>query len=158
MVAFTACDTQKAKKQEIKGKKIEAAKNMSIFNEAKRDAQKSYPTFLREFDNKKKSRAYNYSIRMSFQGFNTQEFLWLENLRYEIGVLNGIVSSDPKAITDVKKGDKLAIVPSRIVDWMFIKQDTLHGGYTIKVTRDQLTGEARKKFDKNFGFVISDKY
>jgi len=155
LVLITACNA-KENKNERKQQKIEAAKKLSIFNEARRQAKSTFPTFIRKFDNKKKSRAYNYSVRMAFNTFDGEEYVWLNSLRYENGTLFGIVSNEPKRLDGIKKGDKIKIEDSNLVDWMYFYKDKLYGGYTIKAARNEMTAAERAKFDKSFPVKIVD--
>lgn len=152
-IVFGACNA-KENKEDLLKQKAEAARNLSIFNQAKREAKSTYPAFIRQFENKKKSRAYNYSIRMAFNSFEGEEYVWLNDLRYDQGLLYGIVSKNPKNTKVVKKGDKVKIDETQLVDWMYFYRDKLHGGFTIKAARNQMTAAQKAKFDKSFPVKI----
>jgi len=153
IVVLTACNA-KENKQETKQKKIEAAKKLSIFNEARREAKSTFPTFLRKLNNKEKSRAYNYSVRLAFNTFGGEEYVWLNSLRYEEGVLFGLISNEPKRLQNIKKGDKIKIEETQLVDWMYFYKDKLYGGFTIRAARNEMTAAEKAKFDKSFPVKI----
>ncbi len=57
--------------------------------------------------------------------------------------------------TNVSLGNSLVLGPSEISDWMIVENNTLVGGYTIRVLRNRLSAEDRKKFDQSLPFTIN---
>jgi uncharacterized protein YegJ (DUF2314 family) len=62
----------------------------------------------------------------------------------------------PESTTDVKIGDKIQILNDNISDWMYVDNQKLRGGFTIRVLRKRMTESERKQFDAENGLIIED--
>jgi uncharacterized protein YegJ (DUF2314 family) len=56
----------------------------------------------------------------------------------------------------VKMGEKVLIDKKDITDWMYLDNNTLKGGYTIRVIYNRMSKEERKKFAATLRFKIED--
>jgi len=111
--------------------------------------------FLDVFENKLDLDNYNYSIKMSIRNFEQEEHIWIDNLRYDnSNALVGFIANQPKHLTHVKSGDKVKIEYDDIVDWMYLKDDMLYGGYTIKAMAEDMSEDQKKAFEEKLGFKL----
>lgn len=120
---------------------------------AKKTMQKDFLDVFESEDDKN----YNYSVKMAFKSFTEEEHIWLDNLRYDnSNTLIGFLANEPKKLSHIKAGDQLKVVFEDVVDWMYLRDDVLYGGYTIKAVREKMTDDQKAAFDKKSGFKIKD--
>ena len=50
-------------------------------------------------------------------------------------------------------GERLAFHSEDIFDWMVIERGTLHGGFSLRVTRQRLPEAERADFDRHVGAI-----
>jgi len=152
-----SCSQNEAKPKTSKtSSKISKATEKAIergIEEAKKTLQSG---FLDVYEAKEEGN-YNYSIKMAFRSFTEEEHIWLDNIRYDnSNTLIGFLANEPKKLTHIKSGEQLKIVFEDIVDWMYLKDDVLYGGYTIKALRENMTDAQKAAFDEKSGFKIID--
>jgi len=134
--------TKKANEQAIKRGIEKAKKTLKV-------------DFLDVFENKLDLDNYNYSIKMAIRNFEQEEHVWIDNLRYDnSSALMGFIANQPKHLTHVKSGDKIKIEYDDVVDWMYLKDDVLYGGYTIKAMAENMGAEQIKAFEERLGFKL----
>jgi uncharacterized protein YegJ (DUF2314 family) len=84
------------------------------------------------------------------------EHIWIAVLVFENGNYKGLVNNDAEKTTEVKYGDTVIVRKDEITDWMFLDNNVLKGGYTIREIRNQMTKEERMNMDKELGYKIKD--
>jgi len=84
------------------------------------------------------------------------EHMWIGGISIENGNYKGVVNNDAEKTTEVKYGDTVIVRKDEITDWMYLDNNVLKGGYTIREIRNQLNKEDRIKMDKELGFIIED--
>ena len=122
-------------------------------NSAIEKAVKSYDEFLRKFDNPD-GNSSDFSVKMMFSYADGNEHMWLNDLFRKEYKLYGVLDSDPITVTSVKAGDTVAIAKEKISDWMYLRNDTLVGGYTIRALYNKMSEKEKIKFKNETGFVI----
>lgn len=153
---FIACQNNEVKQEATTATKTDRATELAI----KRGIEKAKKTlkkeFLDVFEKKLDLNNYNYSLKMAIRNYEQEEHIWLDNLRYDnSNTLMGFIANKPKHLTHVKSGDKIKIEYDDVVDWMYLKDDVLHGGYTIKAMAENMNAEQKKAFEERLGFKIS---
>ncbi len=98
----------------------------------------------------------NFSIKAKIKDNFNEENLWINNVRYNNFVFEGILGNYPKSIKNVKYGDNLKISIDDVIDWMFVENKRLIGGYSIRVARSMMDEQDRQKFDKSLFFFIDE--
>ena len=155
LICFSSCKDAAIKKEAANKKSMQLAENDKVVKEAIKEAKKGISGFYKVFD-EQDPKNYNYSIKMAFNDFKKTEHIWLDNLKYENGTLYGFVANSPKHVPHIKNGDKIPIEGDKIVDWMYLRNDYLQGGYTIKALRKNMTAKQKKAFDTKVGFKIKE--
>jgi uncharacterized protein YegJ (DUF2314 family) len=144
-------------------KKIERENEPTIYNveendvEMNRAIEKAKQT-IDSFDNafKNNSRVFTFfGLKKKFEENGNVEHIWIGNIQgIEKGKYVGVIDNLPEKIKAVKLGDTVQIDRKEISDWMYIKNSELHGGYTIRLLRERMTEDERKKFDAESGMKI----
>jgi uncharacterized protein YegJ (DUF2314 family) len=80
-----------------------------------------------------KGDADSYSVKAPITDKNGTEHFWLVDISYDAGSasFSGTVGNRPGIVRNVKAGQKWTIKGSEISDWMIMRGDKIHGGYTI---------------------------
>lgn len=94
-------------------------------------------------------------VRFLYPG-NSYEYLWLALFKHEKGIYYGIVANTPVYTQLVKENDTVAVPADSVYDWMYWKAGKLHGGYTIRALRNNMTPEERKEFDTQTPIDFAD--
>lgn len=82
------------------------------------------------------------------------EHIWLNEVSLKDGVYTGIVNNEPNVITQVKFGDTVTVNPDDISDWMYLANNKLRGGYTLRAIMEKMSPAEREKMQEQSGFVI----
>ena len=82
--------------------------------------------------------------------------MWIAGIIFFKGNYQGIVNNDAERTTEVKYGDTVIVQKDEITDWMYLVNNVLKGGYTIREVRNKMTKEERNKIDNDLGFKIED--
>lgn len=98
----------------------------------------------------------NFSIKAKLKDNLKEENLWINNVKYDNGIFEGIVGNYPKVIKNVKFGSVIRVNIDDVIDWMFIDNKRLIGGYSIRVARSIMSEQDRNKFDKSLFFFIDE--
>ena len=118
------------------------------------EAKKTYPDFIKILESGDTT-CSDFSVKMKFEyGENDAEHMWLNNFYLREGMLFGILDSDPVYVTSVKSGDTLQVDKNKISDWMYIRDNKLEGGYTIKALYNKMNKQEKKEFREQVGFII----
>lgn len=97
-----------------------------------------------------------FALKTRFKTANGGEHIWVSNISLKDNKYYGVVDNLPESTTDVKIGDTIQIVNENISDWMYIDNQKLRGGFTIRLLRKRMTETERKQFDAVNGLIIED--
>ncbi len=85
------------------------------------------------------------------------EHIWIGGVKLVNGYYKGIINNDVEKTTEVKYGDTVLVGKNEITDWMYIDNNVLKGGYTIREIRSHLNKEQQDKMDKELGCKIENE-
>ena len=85
--------------------------------------------------------ADSFSVKAPITDSNGTEHFWVSEVQYENGVFEGIIGNEPGIVKNVKYGQSWKVKKEDISDWMYIRGEMMHGGYTI----DPLLGSYPKE-------------
>jgi uncharacterized protein YegJ (DUF2314 family) len=122
-------------------------------NEAIKTAIKSYDEFIGKF-NSRDSNNSDFSVKMKFPYEGGNEHMWVNNIFRTREKLHGVIDSDPVQAISIKAGDTIEIDRDKVSDWMYLRNDTLIGGYTIRVLYNKMSGIEKKQFKRETRFIM----
>jgi uncharacterized protein YegJ (DUF2314 family) len=93
-----------------------------------------------------------FAIKFIVEVKDEGELLWLNELKFDKGVFTGKVANQPALAKNLKMGDTVQVKEDDVVDWMYVEDGKLQGGYTIRTQRKYVQAAERKKFDEQFKF------
>lgn len=93
-----------------------------------------------------------FAVKKGFTyGTDGKEFIWVGDVSFDGSGFIGTINNEPVNPVGVKLGQKVTIARDAVVDWMFMSNGKLQGGYTIVAliygTPDQAQYEKQMKID-----------
>jgi len=123
-------------------------------NKASFKARATYNEFLTALKNPD-NLMEDFSVKMRFDyGKINGEHMWLNNLHFRDEKLLGILNNDPVEIKTIKFGDTLEVIDEKISDWMYVRNNKLVGGYTIKVLYNKMTKQEQEEFKNQLHYEL----
>ena len=127
--------------------------NDTRLREASRQAQQSLDSFVQTLAQPQPNHS-SHAIKAVFQDDGSSEAIWLTSLRHDGKTFHGTVSNEPVHLRTLHLGSKVEVENAKVNDWMLVENGRLVGGYSIRVVRDNLQGEDRKRFDQTMPFAF----
>ena len=96
----------------------------------------------------------DFQVKKLFIKDGKAEHIWLTDVRFIGNRFVGIVDNRPVYIKDLKIGAKASVNPDEVIDWSYVEDGHLVGGYTIRVLFSELTPAEKADFEKRADFHI----
>lgn len=125
----------------------------SKMNRAIAQARSSVRGFVRALQNPAANQS-DFSVKVPVDTGSGIEHMWLTSVRHQHGKFTGLINNEPVEGGKVKLGDEVTFGEQEISDWMYVENDKLVGGYTIRALRDSMDPEERAKLDSSLPFAI----
>lgn len=93
-----------------------------------------------------------YLAKVQFESGASTEFIWLQNLTFDSGLLYGTAGNEGVDVA-VKRGERYVAEEKRVVDWIAVSNGKYRGGFTVTLMRDRATPEERARMDEQFDAV-----
>lgn len=84
------------------------------------------------------------------------EYMWIDQVDFDGCTISGTLLNQPYYIDNVKAGEAVRLQFESIVDWMFLSNGNVHGGFTIQEYRKSLDAVKRKEYDEAWGIDFGD--
>jgi uncharacterized protein YegJ (DUF2314 family) len=120
---LTSCDVSSDTPETLVSDYVEAE-----MDEAIATARKRVDEFLKVLS---ENNADSFSVKAPITDENGTEHFWLTDVTYKDGSFTGNVGNDPGIVENVTYGQPWTIEKDAISDWMFMRGDMIHGGFTI---------------------------
>lgn len=114
---------------------------------------------LGEFDKALKCANPDYrlfALKTRFKTPNGGEHIWVSNISIKGNTYYGVVDNLPEKTTEVKMGDSIQVHKDNISDWMYVDNQKLRGGFTIRLLRKRMTESERKQYDAENNLIIEE--
>lgn len=131
------------------------SENHSI-NAAIEKAKKTIGDFEHAF-NSKDSSFTDFAVKKRYETPDKNgEHMWIAVTEIINGNYRGMVNNDAEQTNEVKYGDTVIVRKNEITDWMYLDNNVLKGGYTIRELLNQMDKKEQEKMKKEMGFIIED--
>lgn len=124
-------------------------------NEAIDNAQKTLHKFDTALESKNPN-FHNFSLKTRFKTSDGYEHMWLSDIFIKGNKHFGVIDNLPEFTNEIKIGDTVQLPNEEISDWMYIEDQKLYGGFTIRLLRKRMTESERKLFDEENGLIIEN--
>ena len=123
-------------------------------NAAMQKAKETLPKFTEALlDNRPETR--NFALKKAFATIDGgKEHIWISNISWQGTQFMGIVGNVPNKIPSLALGDSVSIESDEVSDWMYLENDVLAGGYTIRLLYQRMSPAEREHFSKETSIVI----
>ncbi|MET0263650.1 MAG: DUF2314 domain-containing protein [Rariglobus sp.] len=75
--------------------------------------------------------ADSFSVKAPITDANGTEHFWITDVSFKDGVFAGKIGNEPGIVKNVRIGQDWRVNKADISDWMFMRGEKIHGGYTI---------------------------
>ena len=113
----------------------------SQMDEAMAEARAKWDHFVTAFE---AGDADDYSVKVAIEDGEEVEHFWAVDLKYENGKFEGMIGNEPGLVSNIAYGDRVTIDPETLSDWLFVKDDQMHGNYTLRVMMATMDPEEAK--------------
>jgi uncharacterized protein YegJ (DUF2314 family) len=120
-------------------------------NTAMAEGRKTLPRFL-EALRQPPAGSEGFAIKATFRNGDQVEHMWLQEPRIVGDKLDGVLANDPAYLEGYKSGQRLSVGREQIVDWSYIKDGVLVGGYTLRVMFSRVPAAERAALQKELGY------
>ena len=96
----------------------------------------------------------DFEVKKPFLEKGNVEHIWLSDVTFIGGRLQGKVDNEPVKIRGLKPGQVVSVNPDEISDWVYIKNGKLVGGYTIRAHYNDLTPPEKQEFNRSADFQM----
>ena len=157
LLGLVCCNNNQTTKTEREGKPTiySVTGSDTEMNEAIKTANQTLDKFNAALNSSNPDFKY-FALKTRFKTPNGGEHIWVNNITIRDKKYFGVIDNWPESTTDVKIGDTIQIVNDNISDWMYVDNQKLRGGCTIRLLRKRMTESERKQFDVENGLIIED--
>jgi uncharacterized protein YegJ (DUF2314 family) len=74
----------------------------------------------------------DFAVKAPIEENGVTEHFWLTDVVYRDGEFEGVIGNEPGMVSNVSMGQKWTIRKSEISDWMFVRDEKIHGNYTMR--------------------------
>lgn len=153
VLCLTCCNFGPKPKSENQQSVIDVQSNDLEMNHAIEEAKKTLYKFKDALRSKNKDFSY-FALKSKFKSDNGVEHIWISDVTIKNEKYIGVIDNIPKSITYLHIGDTIQLSYENISDWMYVDNNTLRGGYTIRLLRKRMSENERKRFDAEIKLVI----
>jgi uncharacterized protein YegJ (DUF2314 family) len=79
-----------------------------------------------------KGKDSDFAVKAPIEDRGEIEHFWLTDVVYRDGAFEGLIGNEPGLVTNVKLGQKWKLKKAEISDWMFVRDEKIHGNYTMR--------------------------
>ncbi len=96
----------------------------------------------------------DFSIKVPVREGTGTHYLWLEDVSFDGAHFRGALGPDAAGLKGHAPGERVEVDRPEVEDWMYVEAGKLVGGFSLRAIRDQLAGEARKRFEQSMWFAF----
>lgn len=101
-----------------------------------------------------KNNQSRFAIKKPFIEGDKVEHLWINEVSFDGKVFHGKVDNEPVDLKAVHLGDTVTVRPEELSDWMYVQDDRLVGGYTVRCCYRHMSPAEKKQFEQDAGCQI----
>ena len=122
-------------------------------NEAIAMAQRTLDGFALALENPQPNQ-YGFSVKVRLEDGAHIEHIWLSDPVVGNESVSGTIGNEPLDITGFEFGQSVEVPRGSVSDWMYVEDEVLKGGVTIRLLRDRMPPEEKAAFDASVPFLL----
>jgi uncharacterized protein YegJ (DUF2314 family) len=79
-----------------------------------------------------KRQGSDFNVKVPITDQDQTEHFWITDVTYQNGVFEGKIGNEPGRVRNVEIGQKWRATKAEISDWSFMRDDKMHGNYTMR--------------------------
>ena len=135
-VALAACSAPPPRDRTVAVSPDDSAMAVAI-----RQARRTLPEFLAGLAEPPSGAPVAVKVRL--EDDDEVEFVWLTRPEYRDGMCHGRINIEVQHVSTYKEGDFISVHADSIADWMMVRNDTMLGGFSIRLLAPQMTAAER---------------
>lgn len=84
------------------------------------------------------------------------EYIWMSDPMFDGREIRGTLVNDPHFLKGYEAGQAMSVSPDDVVDWMYVSNDDVFGGFTVEVIRIRQSDEERDAHDEAWGLDFGE--
>lgn len=92
-----------------------------------------------------------FAVRARLESGGSWQFLWLTQPRFDGEVFQGTIAESPY-LKGLSLREVVKVPQSKIVDWMYVEDGKLVGGYSLRLARSRMTDQERRAYDSRIPY------
>lgn len=93
-----------------------------------------------------------FALKVAFREGQKVEYMWVDEPRPEGELFVGRLINDPRTFEGPRRGDQLKVKRADVVDWSYVRDGRLVGGYTLRVMFRTVPVEEREAFQQRLEY------
>ncbi len=102
-----------------------------------------------------KSWQQSFLVKGRFTTLGEVEHIWVADISFDGRLFHGVLANEPR-LPGLKFKQLVTVSREDVSDWMYIANNKLVGGYTIRVLRKRQSKEEREREDASRPYTIDD--
>lgn len=96
----------------------------------------------------RKREGTSFSVKAPIEENGQTEHFWLTDVTYreEEGLFEGVIGNDPGIVKRVRLGQSWSVRTNEISDWMFLRDERMHGNYTLRPLLKTMPRDEAERF------------
>lgn len=96
------------------------------------EAKRRWPEFVRAYQ-EQRADTRDFAVKFTFAEGGQTESMWVTVISLDARQISGTLANDPVLVRNLRQGSRVQRKVSEITDWMYFRNDSLVGGYSVQV-------------------------
>jgi uncharacterized protein YegJ (DUF2314 family) len=88
----------------------------------------------------------NFTVKVRVSDGQNSEHFWLSDVKYNDGRFIGTINAQPQMVDGIVEGQVYDAPIDDVTDWMHLRDDLMHGNYTLRVLLPKMPKEEANKY------------
>ncbi len=125
-----------------------------VMNEAIEHARNTLNEFIEDLGENEPSREL-FGVKMKVEGAFGNAYVWLIDVSHDDGIFEGTLVNTPRNTRTISAGEILRVPSEKVVDWSYVENGKLVGGYTMRVMYDSMPRSEQDALEEKLGFSFN---
>lgn len=124
---------------------VEGEYDQAEMDAAIAEARASVDEFL---DVMKQGDGENFSVKVAIPDGDQTEVFWLDDISYHEDQFSGLISNEPRVVTNVHYGQPWTVPREEAIDWLYFRHGKMHGNFTMRPLLKGMSPKQRRQAEE----------